>query len=55
MIDKIAGLYHLVCDNCGDTETFNSFDEAVDFAKENNWQLKKNKEWENYCPDCREE
>jgi len=56
MIDKINNYYVLVCDGCGESESFDSFEEAVDFAKNNDWQFKKvNGEWENYCIDCSEE
>jgi len=56
MINKIKGLWYIVCDGCSDNESFINFDKALEFAKENNWTIKKNdkKEWENYCPDCQE-
>ena len=55
MIDKIKGKYHLICDICGEEagETFDSFDEAVDFKVDSGWiSQKRNGEWQNVCPDC---
>jgi hypothetical protein len=48
--------HELTCDNCGNSEQgFLSFNEAADWAKENDWKARKNgDEWENWCPDCME-
>jgi hypothetical protein len=54
MIDKSYGKVKLYCDCCGECETFETFDEAVEHKKSNNWQSKKIKDvWQEYCPDCR--
>jgi Fe2+ or Zn2+ uptake regulation protein len=54
MIDKAYDNYILVCDGCGESETFDSFQDALDYAKENNWVIKKHEtDWINYCKDCK--
>ena len=55
MIDKIHGNYVLVCDGCCESEIFDNFEAALNYAKENNWTVEKNSknEWENYCTDCK--
>lgn len=55
MIDKIYDNYILVCDGCGETETFDNFEDALSYAKNNDWLIKKNgTDWFNYCKDCKE-
>jgi len=56
MIDKTYGKYDLECDSCGESEVnMDSFDDALNYAKENGWKIKKiNGEWKHYCPDCNE-
>lgn len=58
MIEKFGDdMYQLECDNCGHCtdETFDSFMEAVEFKKENNWKsIKTNGEWKELCPECAE-
>ena len=60
MIENEYDSCNLICDACGETITFDygCFDEAVEYIKNNNWQSKYNKQlqdWENYCPECKEE
>jgi hypothetical protein len=57
MIVKEYGKWYIECDICGCyVPGFISFDDAVDYAKENGWTFNKNgKEWENYCPECAKE
>lgn len=54
---KFNGLYTLTCDICGEKalETFEEFNEAVQYKKDNGWKSQKYKgEWEDVCPDCQE-
>lgn len=52
-IDKSYGEYSLICDICQGVETFDEWDEAVDYAKENGWRIRKrNGGLEHTCPDC---
>ena len=46
--------YVLVCDECGrEVKYFNTFDEAVEYKRENGWKSKKDDgEWITICPDC---
>ena len=46
--------YALICDECGhEVKYFNTFDEAVEYKKENGWKSKRvDGEWVNVCPDC---
>lgn len=54
-IDKSYGEYYLVCDTCEAAQVFDEWDEAVDYAKENGWRIRKrNGEWEHTCPDCQD-
>lgn len=55
-IQKIHGIYHLICDNCGEEheQEFGYFYEAVD-AKKDGWRSRKvNGHWEDWCPKCEE-
>lgn len=57
-IEPIEGSQvELACDICGYTVTsFDSFQEAVDYKKEDGWKSQKHKgEWEDICPECQEE
>lgn len=40
MIDKISGVFVLVCDVCGEAaeEVFSTFDEAVDYKVDEGWK-----------------
>ena len=46
----------LVCDVCGhEIKYFDTFQEAVDYKKENGWKsVRDGNEWQDVCPDCRE-
>lgn len=56
MIDKYRGKYYIRCDTCNTTAgEFDSFNNAVTYAKTNGWRLAKskgNKPMRNYCPEC---
>ena len=58
MIDEIYKSYSLICDGCGLLIEVNTFDEAVDYKKDNNWKSIKSginrDDWSDYCPECRE-
>lgn len=59
MIEGYHGDYTLECDICGAEaeETFDSFMDAVEWKKDksNGWTSKKRDgEWMDVCPDCRE-
>lgn len=52
MIEKIHGKYILYCDICDEDidQEFNSFMEAVDFKKQNDWHSRKiDGEWIDGC------
>jgi len=56
MISKEYGKHKLSCDVCGIAveEEFDTFQDALDFARINRWRLQwKKGEWENVCPECR--
>jgi len=56
-IEPIEGSQvELACDICGYAVTsFDSFQEAVDYKKEDGWKSQKHKgEWEDICPECQE-
>lgn len=54
MINKEYGKTILSCDICEEQFKFDSFDEAVDYKKDNNWKSKKIKnEWIDMCPSCK--
>lgn len=57
MITRDNNGYKLVCDSCGYEVTgFDTFQEAVDYKKENDWKSKKcEDEWEDNCTNCRED
>ncbi|WP_099206194.1 hypothetical protein [Scatolibacter rhodanostii] len=56
MIDKLKGKYYARCDTCNTTAgAFDSFAEAVTYAKANHWRLVRtsgNNATRNYCPEC---
>lgn len=60
MIDKIHGVYYLICDRCEieAEEEFNEFAEAVEYKKDNGWRSQQprfeDEEWIDVCPDCQE-
>ena len=57
MITREYGGHKLACDVCGIAveEEFDTFQDALDFARINRWRLEWRKgEWENICPTCRE-
>lgn len=51
------GVTGLSCDECFSSpegESFESFREAFQYAKRNNWYVRRTPagEWEHYCPAC---
>lgn len=43
----------LFCDSCYRELEFESFDEAIDYARQNHWTTKKvDREWNNFCNSC---
>ena len=49
--------FSLTCDHCEEEaeETFETFEEAVQFKKDNGWRSVKNvfeNTWSDLCPDC---
>ena len=60
MIDKNYSAYLLVCDICGEepAESFDTFDEAVDYKNEEGWKSKRGERldlkdgWIDVCPNC---
>lgn len=54
MIRRCNNGYELICENCGFSVTgFDTFQEAVDYKKENGWRSHKVDDgWEDVCPDC---
>ena len=47
---------HVMCDCCGEEFETDSFEDALDILRSENWQTIKNgKHWEHYCPDCKEQ
>jgi hypothetical protein len=57
MIEKLDdGDFVLSCDNCGDMEVFDTFQDAVDYKKDrdNGWRTikDKNNDWCDLCPAC---
>lgn len=57
MIDKIHGVYYLICDVCEveSAEEFLEFDEAVEHKKDHGWRSKReDEEWIDVCPECQE-
>ncbi|GIW49177.1 MAG: hypothetical protein KatS3mg079_653 [Caloramator sp.] len=56
MIDRQYGKYVLVCDYCGEEIEFKTFDEALEYKKENGWRsIKHSDGWETICEECRKE
>ena len=55
MIEKEYKNYVLVCDSCDDSEMVEQYDEAIKFAKENDWKFKLEKGiWYHYCQNCKQ-
>lgn len=57
MIDKIGGMFSLICDVCGNEAgvLFDDFYDAVAYKKEEGWKSQKcNSDWEDVCPECQE-
>jgi len=55
MISRDSMGFTLVCDVCNTEaeETFDEFQDAVDFKKENGWRSRKAADgWQDLCPDC---
>lgn len=57
MIDKIKNKYYLICDICGESLKFDSWDDAIEYKRANNWINKKitkdnNEIWIEYCNNC---
>lgn len=53
MIERDYNLYILVCDICGEEQTYNDFQEAVEAKKKEGWQSKREKgQWVDICPEC---
>ena len=54
MITEEYGQFQIECDECGKyVPGFDTFEDALDYAKENGWKIKKvNGEWWNDCQDC---
>ena len=54
MIEQRGDRFVLICTECGyEVKYFDSFDEAVDYKKENGWKSKKVEgEWVTLCPNC---
>lgn len=56
MIDRVGGVFVLVCDVCGEAteEEFDYFYDAVEHKAKNGWknQRDKNGHWEDVCPEC---
>lgn len=52
-----TGRFVLTCDCCEhEVKYFDTFQEAVDYKKENGWQsVKDGSEWRDVCPDCQQE
>jgi len=61
VIECRNGVYHLVCDLCGQEanslEPFSRFEQAVEYKKKDGWRSEKRSadEWEDICPECQEE
>lgn len=58
MIERINGLYTVMCDVCGEESDwrFMTFNEAVDCKRTEGWTKQmRNGEWEDVCPECQEE
>ena len=58
-INKVYNQYYeLECDFCGEVkETFNAFDDAVDYKKSEGWRSVRDNHgnWSDKCPDCQKE
>jgi hypothetical protein len=55
MIEKIyKNKYIVTCDNCGEGQEVNTWDEVMEFLEQENWKKKlANKEWKHYCNECK--
>jgi len=63
MIEKLRHDYQfdestfsVECDDCGENEEVEgTFQDCLDFMKNNGWRTKKDgNDWLNYCPECGE-
>lgn len=48
--------YYLICDVCGNEEKLKSFEECVEFKKENHWKSKYSnfdETWQDMCSSCK--
>lgn len=53
MIAKEYGKYKLVCDCCDKELEFDSFEDAMKYARKNGWETCfEGGEWQNYCDEC---
>lgn len=53
MINKEYGKFKLVCDNCDKEEAFDTFTDAIDYAREEGWKtVKVTSDFEHYCDEC---
>lgn len=53
-VDGVKEEYDLICDICGKTIKFDTFNEAVQFKKDNNWRSKKQlSNWIDMCDKCK--
>lgn len=54
MIERQRDTCALVCDDCGEEIEFDTFQECVDYKKENGWKSVKDcyGNWQDICPDC---
>lgn len=57
MIGEFHGKYYIECDYCGMYyDKFATFDDAVEFAQNENWEIEReNGEWFHYCAECSED
>ena len=56
MIEKVYGKkFEVTCDNCGEGEEWDSWEDAMNYLKNEGWQyVNKNGSWFHYCPECQE-
>lgn len=56
MIEKIyKNKYMVICDNCEDGTELDTWDECMEYMRDNEWKTKLiDGEFNNYCPECQE-
>jgi len=55
MIDKDGYSYMVVCDNCGEGAEVDTWDEVLEYIKEEGWKKRLvDGEFKHYCPECQE-